>query len=54
MLGLTEGLTLDEGEIDALVLGEIDDDGDALGLPICATTMSAHTFTPLVTSLNSE
>jgi hypothetical protein len=52
--GLTDGLSLADGEIDGLGEGETLDDGLADGEPICATTISEHTFTPLVASLNSE
>jgi hypothetical protein len=40
--------------MDALGDGETEADGLTDGEPICATVMLAHTFTPLVASLNSE
>jgi hypothetical protein len=45
-----ERLTLLDGLSDGLTLGLTDADGDALGEPITATAISAHTFTPLVAS----
>jgi hypothetical protein len=43
-----EALTLADGLRLGLTEGLTDDDGDALGEPSSATTISAHTFTPLV------
>lgn len=53
-LGLIDGDTDADGDTEADGEGDTDADGDSDGEPIAATSIVAHTFTPLVASLNSE